>query len=367
MFFSEIELANDTGPHCAACRLKDTCNHFQAQHRGTGDALAVFPCPSVETDYNGKLAGLPLFITQGLFRGKIRVGYSVACNSPKVTDKQIECCGPFFLSNLQKHKPRVIYTFGPEALFSVIRFFRGKSIGPFNRWIGEKVPIHFESFSCWVVPLFDVKEYGKKNTGNTAFALSKDFLVDDPAPIKKMPKVVIYYETSLILRAIENFKNSETPVAFDYETTGLKPDTMGHKILCVGMSNGEFTTAFQISKGEIQDAFVSFLKSTVPKIAANLKFEERWSRKIFKTRVNNWVFDSMLNAHLANAAPRASGLKFQAFTKLGIPPYDEEVENLIRAKKPNEKNDLESMDTHKLLQYCGTDAWAEYELYKEAK
>lgn len=367
MFFSEMELANDTEPHCGACGLKDTCDRFQVSHRGTGDVLAVFPTPSVDTEYTGELAGLPLYISQGIFGGKCRVVYSVACHSPKVTDKQIEYCSPFLLSTLQTQKPRVIYAFGPDALWSVIRYFWKKSIGPYGRWIGEKIPVHFDTFSCHVVPLFDPREYDRKNTGNTAFTLSKEFLVHDSAPKKLKPNVFIYYETDLILHAIERFKNSDIPVAFDYETTGLKPDTAGHKILCVGLSNGEYTTAFQLSKGKIQDAFVSFLKSPVPKIAANLKFEERWSRKILKTRVNNWAFDSMINAHCVNASAQASGLKFQAFVKLGIPPYDEDVEEYIESKKPNEKNRMELVDKHKLLQYCGMDAWAEYFLYVGAK
>ncbi len=367
MFFSEMELAESAEPSCAKCGLKDTCDRFQVRHRVTGDVLCLFPNPSVDTEFTGKLAGLPQYISQGLI-GKCNIAYSVACHSPSVTEKQMEYCSPFLLSTIEEMKPRIIYAFGPLALNSVIRFFWKKGIGPYPRWIGENIPIHFRDFSCHVVPMFDPKEYEKKTTANTAFALSKDFLIDKPRPKVSKSKVWILYETDLILQALSAYKRSESPVAFDYETTGLKPDTGQHRVLCVALCNGaDRATAFQISEGKIRDVFVSFLKSPVPKIAANLKFEERWSRKIFKTPVRNWVFDSMLHAHCRNANHSASGLKFQAFVKLGLLPYDEEVEGFITAKNPNEKNNLEAMDKHKLLQYCGMDAWAEWQLYNHAK
>ena len=98
-----------------------------------------------------------------------------------------------------------------------------------------------------------------------------------------------------------------------------------------------------------------FLRSSVPKIVANLKFEERWSREFFRTGVKNWAYDTMLSTHFGDNRQGITGLKFQAFVQFGVEPYDEEISPYLKSE-PNQLNRIAEVPMHKILQYGAMDA-----------
>jgi hypothetical protein len=112
-----------------------------------------------------------------------------------------------------------------------------------------------------------------------------------------------------------------------------------------------------------------------PKISANAKFEDRWTRRHTGKAVA-WgpdpsrTWDCMLAAHaLDNGNGKArpvTGVKFQAYARLGIGNYSDKVEPYLKPKTEavGERNRIHEVDSTTLLTYCGLDSLIEYELAK---
>lgn len=99
-------------------------------------------------------------------------------------------------------------------------------------------------------------------------------------------------------------------------------------------------------------------------VTGNCKFEDRWTRKEFGCGVRNWVWDTMLAAHLMDNRPNISSLKYQAFAYLGQESYDWYLEDERRGKGSNARNRLKEVDMKGLLLYCGMDSLLEFKLFE---
>ena len=163
------------------------------------------------------------------------------------------------------------------------------------------------------------------------------------------------------------------PVAFDYETTGLKPhNTAKHEIICMSVCNDwDKSYAFMMPTDPIQKHYIKqFLKSNVGKIAQNMKFEINWSQNILKYVPNNWVWDTMLATHVMDNRSGVTGLKFQTYVQFGVVDYNSDVSPYLKAKDYKNGNAVNKIKDliktedgkRKLLMYCGLDSLFEYRL-----
>ena len=98
------------------------------------------------------------------------------------------------------------------------------------------------------------------------------------------------------------------------------------------------------------------LKSPVPKIGWNLKFEEWWTEAEFGFTVNNWIHDGMEATHVLDNRHNITGLKFQAFVQLGQDNYAKHIEPFLEAEGGNDLNQIDRIDLPDLLLYCGLDS-----------
>ena len=107
-----------------------------------------------------------------------------------------------------------------------------------------------------------------------------------------------------------------------------------------------------------------FLSSNVKKVAANMAFEDSWSRTILGVQPRNWDFDTMLAAHvLDNRSGKICGLKFQVYASFGEGCYTSGVDNLKdKDIGPNEFNAIDTIPQDVLLTYCGLDSLFEHML-----
>ena len=104
-----------------------------------------------------------------------------------------------------------------------------------------------------------------------------------------------------------------------------------------------------------------FWLSTVPKIASNLKFEERWTRHKLGHGIRRWCWDTMLAAHVLDCRPGITSVKFQAFVLLGVGEYNDHIAPFFETVRGRCLNDAElEISLEHLLQYGGEDA-----LYEE--
>jgi hypothetical protein len=147
-------------------------------------------------------------------------------------------------------------------------------------------------------------------------------------------------------------------VAFDYETNMLKPDSAKAQIVTCSLSDGLTTIAFPW-QGAAIEAMEAFLSSPTPKVASNKKFEERWSRKVFKRSVRNWKLCTMNCAHVLDNRSSICSIKFQAFVLLGVDRWDLEVAPYLSAAGPNVENRIRECNLTKLLRYNAMDSLME--------
>lgn len=100
------------------------------------------------------------------------------------------------------------------------------------------------------------------------------------------------------------------------------------------------------------------------KFGHNMKFEDRWTRAKLGHFVRGWLYDGMIGSHILDFNEGASGLKFQAFAKMGVGPYDDHIKPYLKSKEGggNSPNRIREVDMESLLRYCAIDSYLEYEL-----
>jgi hypothetical protein len=159
------------------------------------------------------------------------------------------------------------------------------------------------------------------------------------------------------------------PIAFDYECNMLKPDGPDAEIVsCAVCWRGKRTIAFPWvgdARSEMREILAD---GTIPKIAQNLKFEDRWTRREFgRSPKRGWAWDTMLASHLLDNRGGVCGLKFQAYVRLGVPPYDAAVSDLLKAPSARERNRIRETDLADLLLYNGMDALLTYQIAQQQR
>lgn len=172
---------------------------------------------------------------------------------------------------------------------------------------------------------------------------------------------------------IERMTESPT-VSFDYETTGIKPQRKGHKLLSISMSNADVCYAFPYFDDEdFKESFRKFLLSNVNKISHNLQFEAIWSKHIFGVWPENWYWDTMIAHHCLNNR-QPTNLKYLTYSRLGVIGYDDSVDEYIRSSDKDKEehganafNRLEEVPIDDLLTYNALDSWYTYYIYLKQK
>ncbi len=185
-------------------------------------------------------------------------------------------------------------------------------------------------------------------------------------PWKKVPdyesQIDVIMNPSEAAKEIYKMISQGGPVAFDYEANCLKPEGEGTKIVsCSICHKGKKTIAYPW-QGEVKHATDILLKSSMPKIASNIKFEDRWTRAKMGHPVKNWWWDTMIAAHVLDNSPKVTGLKFQAFVLLGAESYDDIVAPFLKSVKNSRFNRIHEVDLKDLLLYNGLDSLLEYKV-----
>lgn len=297
---------------------------------------------------------------------------AVNCRPPKnrtPTSAEIAACRPNVLDAIKTLQPRFILALGNVAVESLLahRWFDMEAgIGGIFRWRGWQAPDM--DLGAWVCPVFH-PSFVMRASEDSDPQIPLWFDIDlerfaslvhnEPEwPTRPTPdsvEILSDREAAKLLRSILDGSTGNEQLAFDYETTGLKPATAEHQIACVGLASSKWAVAFMLSQ-IVTPLWRKFLESNVPKIAHNAPFEERWGRRTLGTRANNWAWDTMLAAHALDNRTKISGLKFQTYVKLGIADYSSSINPYLRAEGSLGVNEVMSAPREKLLRYCGMDA-----------
>lgn len=372
-------------PNCKACRLIEKCGAMVDAHGRNKKCvflLGEFPLKSE--------VGGPAFSAQagqwleeqlslfGLDMEEDCVSmYALSCFPPgfRVTKDQISHCRPRVWAALRKAKPDLVLCFGVHAVECMVGHRFAEGIGGIDRWRGFVFPDL--EFQCWVgclwSPVEVLRRLDKSPVLRVIFKQDLSRALghrERPLPDTKEPQIVLLRKPSEIRSKLRAIIKRKPVLSFDYETTGLKPDAKGHRILTVAFAVSEKTGyAFMFSK-ETASLWRRILRDPkIKKVAANMKYEHAWGIEILKTRTRGWVFDTMLCQHVLDNRVGITGLDFQAFVRLGVEDYSSSLKDYKKSKdgKSNGKNRLDQFPEDRLLEYNAKDAVYTYRIYKQQR
>ena len=366
-------------PKCGACGLYSDCNSpkLAPVHPQGASTLLVFSYPNYYCDEQGvhvlpssfrRLAAA--FREHEITKQDVAITSAVICHPDGDPDeKQIEACLPNLLKVIHDVKPIRILVFGQTAVSSLISHLWQDAAGKESRWWKWCIPS--VELNAWVMcfPNLYMLDQDRVPAGlcqvfdeGMRIILSKT-----KRPWKRTPTdaCTLYSEPSAAVDHIEQIIEAGMPCAIDYETNMLKPDGSDARIVCAGICQaGDATIAFPWSS-QIATAMKKFVQSPIKKIAANMKFEDRWTRAILGCSVRNFVWDTMQAAHVLDNRPEISGVKFQSFARLGRARYDRKVKPYLASEDSRSPNKIDQLPLPLLLKYCALDNLYEYEIAQQ--
>lgn len=343
---------------CNTCGLAKTCQNPNIARFGKGhkDILIVGLCPGKTEDKTG----VPLVGASGTLLSEMLdltginmdedcVRTNVVRCFPgkdgykdiKPTGIQIKCCQPNLERDIAETKPKLIICLGTEAIQSVLKSNAIKSPNAMTLH-GKVLPYH--KLGCWVGcslhPSYFLHRKNDENGIDDKLILAYDLasivgVLDLPLP--KIPSKAgnrLIKTVDDAVRVLDGYCKSEKTVAFDYESTTLKPHEKGAEILSVSITDSPDYCDFipisatdgimgrrvfnQQEQSTILAALGRFIRSDAPKTVQNYYMEEMWSRKFLGSGMNHFVHDTMVSYHVVNySCKNCTGLEFQAFERTG--------------------------------------------------
>ncbi len=295
---------------------------------------------------------------------------------PKVN--QIKACHPYLKKLILKLKPKLILAMGDVAISSL--FGDDFSNRTSNRWRRYCIPD--ENFGCNIIPLFSnsyVERFKKDKNLTSVFDRDLKYAINRLKDAEFERKDFEKYVTPLkdfsrVKKLLNRILQRKSKIAYDYETTGLKPFKEGHKIVTIGVAvtpTKAFAFPYQWKTfwtkkefTEIKRLWTAILADKkIKKMAHNTKFEEIWGSHFFDTR-HQWHFDTMIAEHILDNRSASTGLKFQTFVRYGVRPYDKVISPFLKSKD-GEFNTVEKAPFNELLLYNGLDCLYLWMLYED--
>ena len=369
---------------CGRCGLSKQCISPRMETTGRGERKVLFvaEAPGLNEDQTGKqLVGKAGQILRKAIR-ELKLGTdledcwktnAVICRPPSniIDDVYIDACRPNLLKTIKTLKPKVIVLLGAASVRSLLPLDWPKDIGALTRWVGWTIPS--ARHGAYICPTYHPSYLGRMDEDPVLMRMFKDHLrqafkletAERPTLTVKQLQSQVEVITSPRMgrKRMKDLASKHGRLAFDYETTGLKPDRAEHHIVsCSFCLNGTDTFACPIDEGSLPALSAVLQNKRLRKIASNLKFEERWTLAKLGHRVSGWFWDTMLAAHIIDNRSNICSVKFQAFVLLGCPDYDSDIEPYLKAKDANGMNRIHELNLHDLLVYNGMDSLLEYKV-----
>lgn len=280
-------------------------------------------------------------------------------------------CAPTLRKTIREVDPRVIILLGGAAVRSLVgSLWKASDVGGIGKWVGYRIPC--TKPNAWVCPAHNPAYVLRNKDDPVLVAEFREHLKaaltspgrpwpDGPPDYEKAAEVVL--DPSEAARRLSLI--TDGVISFDYETDRLKPDHPAADLVCASVcADGKTSFAFPWHGGVKVHMKRILTDPGIGKIGWNNKFEDRWTRRFLGVRVVGWVWDGMLAAHALDPRSGVTGLKFQAFARLGCPDYSGHLEDFLqsREKGGNAPNRVREIGLSALLRYCAVDSLLEYKL-----
>lgn len=305
-------------------------------------------------------------------------------NNRTPTGQEIQCCRSRVLKVIEEYKPKAIILVGSKAVESIIGNIWAKDLGGIGKWRGLIIPDR--TLGTWLCPVWHPSFVDRQQGFDEIETIWRHDLewalryANTPFPAftdeKEQVSIVDDGKLEIILNRLLRTKEA---MAFDYETTGLKPHKAGHEIICGSLCfSADRAYAFPIEglSTRTKDLWRAVLSDPeIPKIAHNMKFEHQWTNVILGTEVRGWDWDTMLATHILDNRQGVCSLKFQTYVNFGVAGYDNEVSSYLKGADGKDGNSLnkiqelwkQSWGREKLMTYCGMDSLFTYRLALKQK
>lgn len=372
-------------PKCQECGLYKTCESpkMPASGGGRAKALIVGEAPGAREDAKGiQFVGKAGERLRASLR-KIGVDpdkdvwfhNAIICRPPenKTPDqKKIDACRPNLVATVKRLNPEVIIPLGLVAVKSVLGWLWKEDVSgdSMEKWVGWRVP--HQGTNTWICPTYHPSHVMRaEEEGKTVVGLFFERHLEAAfgcagRPWKEVPdfakQVVCIHKPGDVRNWLNGMVRPGRPASFDLETNMLKPDNDKARIVCCAVSTGGDTVSFPWHGDAIDATLAVLWDARVPKMGWNIKFEERWIRRLHGRGVKGWLWDGMQAAHAIDNREGITGLKFQAFVQLGQDVYDGRVAPFLKADYANDLNKITEVRLADLLVYCGVDALLEHKV-----
>lgn len=392
---------------CKGCGLKNGCQ--TPAMKGTGEGkrgvLFIAEAPGKTEDASGiQLIGKAGRFLRETLRSMdfdldrdARKINAVNCRPPRnrtPTMKEIRSCRPMVLSEILSFRPRVIVLLGDVAVKSYYldRLSHQADLKSMRGWA-----VPDTENGCWVVAtyhpsyLLRMSDNGGTAARSGAYrVLFREFknhlkkalsLTETPVPKDTLQdyekRVVVLEKEDLEEAFLETYRRAkagkENILAFDYETTGIKPFRPEHAVAYCSFCTSEnraFAFVYPNDK-KLQALWRELLTNkSIYKIAHNAKFEDLWTRKVLGFQVTPWLGDTMLLSHFLDNRGGINSLKFQTAVRLGVFGYENEVSAYLQPSKEERDrhgtlavNRIQQAPSKKGLVYCALDSLFTFKLF----
>lgn len=383
-------------PKCGACGLFRQCQSPKMLPSGRGNRKVLFvgEAPGKTEDDTG----LQFVGDAGRCLREILDDLHVDLNDCWLTNAAIcrppaneidilyvESCRANLMATIKRLKPSVIIALGLSAVQSLLVPEWGDDIGPMARWAGWAIPS--PRYGAWVCPTYHPSFVLRNNNDPALVRIVREHLRDALAmegkpvvyaDIKKIRADVEIVPTKKMARRMLDLAGREGLLAFDYETTGLKPERKDQRILSVSFCyEGRETFAGYIDVSCHDALRAVLLNERLRKVASNKKYEHRWGIQKLGTVTQGWDWDTMLAAHVIDNRQGITSIKFQSYIHFGVADYGSAIRKYFD-DAPDDDSDSGANslnvaafspdeDPIDRLRYNGTDSIMEYKVMEKQK
>jgi uracil-DNA glycosylase family 4 len=297
---------------------------------------------------------------------------AVRCYGAEKVDKAVEICRGKLHKTIKEIKPTLIIALGDMAIDGLIGDkIKGRLSGtPKKSFYGHIIPD--QNFKCWIAPTYSPLELEEMWDRERAdhLRIFKEHIEDAllrknitlPQPYTKVKWTTEEGEAIEWIRGILALRKAV--VAYDYETTGIKPHKDGHELVTASIACDGVGYAFPFFDSDRFRSIWNRLLTAenIETVAHNMGFEFMWTkvRAGMDQFPTNYGWDTCLAAHcLDNQAP--TSLKFQTYTNLGILGFDDAVDEFIT--KPAPGQDKKSGNSFNKIHDCALSVLLKYNAY----
>lgn len=424
---------------CMDCPAFEKMNMLPVQGKGKRGIMVVLSHPTKGDIDMGSYSVSQAFVHTQKHLAKFGIDIhedcwvtsAVRCNAGGQipANKTFEACRPKLRDTVVAKKPFVVFLVGRNAMYG----WKGHQFSTpprapdysdwkhdigYTKWVGQQIPdaeyafdYNGESMRPVVIPLFNPHDVAqaennnmKRNNISSVIPSRHSRIIDNgiqlaariqaniPKHIQNQKKLYAkhskYRKVTDVKECVTilNGLNSRPIIAFDYETTGLKPFNHGHAITMVGIADGETSYAmpFFDRSPEFLEAYKRLMTNPkVRKVAHNFKFEYVWTRTLLGYEVEPVYWDTMIAAHILDMRDGIIGLKMQGYLRYGDAGYEKVTKKLLGAKvktarrNSNALNWLSELDPYaldentvvwdKLLEYVAQDASLTLAIYYDQR